>query len=260
MNEHENPVIETENVEATTEETTQVDAPEKVYTEEDFRRKLDEAVGKRLSRREAKIRKEYEDKYGDLENVLRAGTGIEDAKEMTDSFREFYESKGVQIPERETYSERDIKILARAEADDIIKSGMDEVIEESDRLAGIGIANMSAREKEVFRALAEHRQAAEKQREFSELGVPEDVYGSEEFKEFASKFNSNTPAKEIFDIYNKMKPKKEIRTMGSMKQTEVPDTGVKDFYSYEEAVKFSKEDFDKNPELYKAVQKSMLKW
>ena len=32
------------------------------------------------------------------------------------------------------------------------------------------------------------------------------------------------------------------------------------FYSYEEAVKFTKSDFDKNPELLKAVEASMSKW
>lgn len=42
------------------------------------------------------------------------------------------------------------------------------------------------------------------------------------------------------------------------KQTQ--DNGIKDFYSFEEAKKFSKSDFDKNPALYAAVCKSMTKW
>ena len=57
-----------------------------------------------------------------------------------------------------------------------------------------------------------------------------------------------------------MQPKKEIRTMGSLKNTPQTDTGVKEFYSKEEALKFTKEDLDKNPELFKAVSNSMLKW
>ena len=48
--------------------------------------------------------------------------------------------------------------------------------------------------------------------------------------------------------------------MGSMKQIGQPDNGVKDFYSFEEASKFTKADFDKNPSLYKAVCDSMVKW
>jgi hypothetical protein len=57
-----------------------------------------------------------------------------------------------------------------------------------------------------------------------------------------------------------MQPKKDIRTMGSLKTNAQQDNGVKEFYSLEEARKFTKEDFDKNPELFKAVEKSMLKW
>ena len=53
---------------------------------------------------------------------------------------------------------------------------------------------------------------------------------------------------------------KEIKTMGSMKNATSEDGTVKDFYSYEEATKFTKKDFDKNPALYEAVRKSMTKW
>ena len=57
-----------------------------------------------------------------------------------------------------------------------------------------------------------------------------------------------------------MQPKKEVRTMGSLKNNTTNDTGVKDFYTRDEALKFTKKDFDNNPELFKAVEKSMLKW
>jgi hypothetical protein len=48
--------------------------------------------------------------------------------------------------------------------------------------------------------------------------------------------------------------------MGSMKNTTVKDTGVKDFYTRDEALQFTKQDFDKNPALFKAVEQSMYKW
>jgi hypothetical protein len=48
--------------------------------------------------------------------------------------------------------------------------------------------------------------------------------------------------------------------MGSMKSNVSTDNGVKDFYTPEEARKFSKKDFDNNPALFAAVEKSMLKW
>jgi hypothetical protein len=250
-----------ENVEPTTEEigkeVEQIATPEpKTYTQEE----VDEIVGNRLARNTAKIRKEYDKKYGKLESVLRAGTGKEDVAEMTDAFTKFYESKGIQIPKEPTYSSRDIEILAKAEAGDIIKSGLDDVIEEVDRLADIGLNNMTAKEKAVFKELAEYRKTAEQGRELSKLGVTEDVYTSKEFKDFASKFASGTPVTEIYEIYNKMQPRKEVRTAGSMKNATQTDTGVKDFYTRDEALQFTKKDFDKNPALYKAVEKSMLKW
>ena len=261
MNENENLVLDdTENVETvTTEETTgeeQVEIPVKTYTQEE----VDEIVGKRLARNTAKIRKEYSKKYGDLENVLKAGTGKDNVVELTDTFRSFYEQKGIHIPSEPTYSGRDIEVLAKAEADDIISAGFEEVVEEVDRLAELGIENMNAREKQVFKELAEYRQNAERSNELSKLGVTEDVYNSKEFKDFASKFGTNTTITEIYEIYNKMQPKKEVRTMGSLKNNTTNDTGVKDFYTRDEALKFTKKDFDNNPELFKAVEKSMLKW
>ena len=263
MNGNENLATENvaENVEQTTEQTTeQVTQPEKVYTEEDFNKKLDEVLGKKIARNTAKIRKEYEKKYGELESVLRAGTGKEDVGEMTSTFRQFYEGKGIQIPKEPTYSARDIEALAKADANEIIGAGLDDVIEEVDRLADIGLNNMTDREKAVFKELAEYRKTAERGKELAKIGVTEDVYNSKDFKDFASKFSSNTSVTEIYEIYNKMKPRKEVRTAGSMTSATQTDTGVKDFYTRDEALQFTKADFDKNPALFKAVEKSMHKW
>lgn len=248
----ENLVEQTENVEQTTEQIVEP----KTYTEEE----VNAIVGKKLARNTAKIRKEYEKKYGDLETVLKAGTGKEDVTEVTDTFRQFYEGKGIKIPQKPQYSERDIEVLARAEANDIISSGLDEVIEEVDRLADIGLGNMNAREKAIFKQLAEYRKNAEETKELAKIGVKEDVYKSNDFKEFANQFNSNTPITKIYEIYQKTQPKQQIETMGSMRTNTPPDTGVKEFYTVEEAKKFTKADFDKNPELYKAVERSMTKW
>ena len=256
MNEQEILVTEqvTEKVEQTTEETP------RTYTEAEFNAKLDEVLGKKIARREAKIRKEYDRMYGKLEEVLKAGTGKESVEEITDTFAEFYRGKGVNIPEKPNYSAKDIEVLARAEANEIISAGYEDVVEEVDRLTAVGAANMTAREKALFKVLAEHRQSAERSNELSKIGVTEDVYNSQEFKDFASKFNPNTPIRDIYDIYHKTLPKKEIKTMGSMKHEAPASNGLKDFYTYEDAMKFTKEDFDKNPALFKKVQEDMTKW
>ena len=240
----------TENVEQTTEQTP------KTYTQEE----VDAIVGRKIARTRAKVEKEYDRKYGALTDILEAGTGTSGVEELTDTFSKFYESKGIEVRKDTKYSSKDIEILARAEAEDIIRSGDEDVIEEVDRLANIGIENLTEREKAVFHALATHRQATERGRKLSELGVTEDVYDSKEFKDFAKKFNSSTPIEDVYDIYSRTQPKKEHHTMGSMKNTNGGNSGVKDYYSYEEAKKFTKKDFDNNPALYDAVTKSMQKW
>lgn len=244
----------TENVEQTTEESP------KIYTEEEFNAKVNEIVGKRTARKEAKIRRELESKYGELADVLRAGTGKENVGEITDTFKQFYAEKGIKLPAKPAYSDGDIAVLAKADAEDIIKAGYDEVVEETDRLSAIGAANMTPRERAVFKALAGHRQSAERAQELAKIGVTEDVYGSDEFKSFAAKFNPTTPAKEVYDIYRKTQPQKDFTTMGSMKNSTSDNGTVKDFYTRDEALKFTKADFDKNPALFKAVEASMLKW
>jgi hypothetical protein len=90
--------------------------------------------------------------------------------------------------------------------------------------------------------------------------VTKDVYNSLEFRDFAGKLNSNTPITDVYNIYRQTQPKKEIKPMGSMKNHNSGDNGVKEYYSFEEAKKFTKQDFDKNPALYAAVTKSMTKW
>lgn len=237
-------------------ETATEAKPPKTYTEDE----VNAIVGKRIAREGAKIRKQYDREYGELKEVLRAGTGKENVAEMTDTFKKFYQSKGIQIPEKPQYNAADLETLARADANEFISGGYEEVCEEVDRLTELGAANMSAREKAMFKVLAEHRQNAEKANELAKLGVTEDVYKSKEFQDFQGMFKENVPIADIYDKYTKIHPKKEVRPMGSMKSSTTKDTGVKDFYSYEEASKFTKADFDKNPELFKAVEKSMHKW
>lgn len=256
----------TENTEETVEETLeQVEVEpdesqeeEKVYTKKEFEKRLQETLDKKIPRLEAKLRKEYE-KDRELVEVLKAGTGSDDVEEVTGVFRKHYEEKGIKIPTKPNYSERDIKTLAAADAKEIIGSGFDEVTEELNRLTELGVQNMSAREKEMYLQLAEYHKTASQSQELEKIGVTEEVYGSKEFKDFASQFNKNVPVTKIYELYNKTLPKKEIKQPGSMKST-AQEGGVKDYYSYEEASKFTREELRKNPELFKAVERSMPYW
>ena len=244
----------TENVETTaTEEIVgdQVETiPEKTFTQSE----LNEIVKGAKARAKAQVRKEYDRKYGNLTNVLRAGTGKESVEEMTDAFADFYEKKGIKINREPDYTAKDIEVLATAEANEVIRLGYDEVVDEVDRLANLGVDNMTAKEKALFKVLAEHRQNTERLNELVKIGVTEEVYNSSDFQNFAKQFNSTTPIADIFNIYNKMQPKKDIKPMGSMKNTNVNE--VKDFYSAEEISRLTEDDL-RNPDVWNAVRRSM---
>jgi len=246
----------TENVENTTEETQR---EEKKYTQAE----VDAIVGKAKARAKARVEKDYNRKYGSLVNTLQVGTGIGEDKsveELDNSLQKYYETKGVKIKKTPKYSTKDIETLAKAEASEVIDAGYEEVCEEVDRLSEIGAENMTEREKAVFNELCKHRQNAERKNELSKIGVSEEIYNSPEFREFAGMFRSDIPITQVYDQFTKTQPKKEIRTMGSMKNTTSDDKGIKDYYTYEEAVRFTKQDFDKNPALLRAVENSMSKW
>lgn len=247
-----------ENVEQTTE---QVAAPPKTYTQEQvdtmIKEKLDQVLPGKIARKEAKLRKEYDQRYGTLESVLKAGTGMESVEEMTESLRGFFQKQGKSIPDKPIFSDSDLETLAAADAQEIIEAGYDEVVAEVDRLAAVGIKNMSAREKTVFKTLAEYRHVTERNKALSEIGVSESVYNSPEFKAFAGQFKSGVPITEIHKMYEKTVNKPNVEAMGSMKTG--GHESVKTYYSPEDVDKLSPEDFD-NPVIFQRVRESMKQW
>ena len=251
MDNNENLVAEqvTEKVEQTTEQTP------KTYTQEE----VDALMGKRTSRLEAKIRREYDQEYGGLMDVLRAGTGKQTVGEITESFKEHYTQQGVQLPQKPMFSDRDLATLAEKDAAEFISAGNDDVADEIARLEKLGADKMTDREKMVYQTLTQHRRNADREAELAKLGVPEEIYKSAEFKGFAKKFDSSIPITDVYDIYRKANTK-ETKPMGSMKTTESSDNGVKDYYSFEEADKIPREVLRSNPALMKAVRESMRKW
>lgn len=245
-------------------EVVETEEPAKLYTEEDFNKKLDEVLAKKIARREAKLRREYEEKYAadlELASITKQGIGEDDSLSAVSKMNEFYKSKGIQIqPYQHSFSQRDEEVLANAEAEDIISSGYEELVDEVNRLADKGVDNMTSREKLVFTRLAQERKNQETLKELASIGVGKEAIEDKDFVDFSSKLNPSLSVKEKYEMYTKFKPKPKVEQIGSMKGTTVKDDGVKDFYSYEESLKFTKEDFDKNPKLFEAVNNSMLKW
>ena len=241
--------------ETTEEEVVETEEPqERLYTKEE----VDKIKVRTKRRIEDKVRREYERKYGRAETVLKAGLQKDDFEEAVNELENYYTQEGVKIPEFK-YSQRDTEILAKAEADEIIDSGYDDIVEEVDRLASIGVDNMSDRDRIVFQKLAEERKRVEEEMELASLGLGKDA-DTTEFKEFSKKLNPELSMKDKYEMYLKFKPKPKVETIGSMKNTKADDKGVKEFYTRDEALKFTKQDFDKNPALFKAVENSMSKW
>lgn len=253
MDNNENFVTEevTENVETPTEQTP------KTFTEEEFNAKLDDVLGKKLARREAKVRKEYERDYGELMDVLKTATGKESVKEITDLYREHYQNKGVQFAEKPNYSEADVGILANADADEFINAGYEDVVEEVDRLAAIGIAQMNPRERATFERLANYRQEVEQGKALSEIGVEEAEYSSPEFKNFAKQFNATVPITDVYKLYEKAVKASNVEAIGSMKNG--GHSEEKTYYSPEDVDKLSPKDYD-NPVIFQRVRESMKRW
>jgi hypothetical protein len=235
-----------ETVNATENEVTTETPVAETFTKE----QVDEMIAKKLARKEAKIRKEFEKKYGRLENVLKAGTGEEDLETMTDTFADFYTKKGIQIPSTPKYSDREMQILADAEANDIISSGYDEIVEEVDRLADIGVDNMTPQDKLIFSKLAKERTRLEEERELKSIGISK-LEG--EFKEFADKYPSLS-LKEKYELYTQLNPKKKGEPIGSMKSGQM--NKVKDYYSEDEISRLTLDDLN-DPVVWEAVRKSM---
>lgn len=233
---------------------------EKLYSESELNQKLNELLADKIGKKTAiikrQLRREYDEKYGELENVLRAGTGESDIKAITDTFTDFYTKKGINIPQRANYNESDLKILANAEADDIINSSFNEVVEETDRLADKGLDNMSPREKIVFKKLAEYRQSKERENELASIGAMK-VANDKEFNDFAKQFTSDVPMKTVYEMYTKTRPQPKVEQIGSMKST-VPNT-TKDYYTPDEVDRLTPEQL-RNPKVMEAVDNSMKIW
>lgn len=265
MEKNENPAIEqnpsvvAEPAAKAAQEEPAVAQNEKRYSQQE----VDSIVGTKKARWEAKSKRDNArqfEKHNELVEVLKAGTGKEDLDDIIAHLRGFYNQPAAAKPATGAYSDRDIGILAQAEAQDIIKAGADEVDEELERLTALGKDGMTAREKEVFWALAAHKQSEVRTQELSSLGIPKEIYESEAFLQFAGKFAAATPVREVYDLYQKTQQTETFTPPGSVKNTGAADDGVKDFYTPEEAAKFTVKDFNNNPKLWQRVNESRFRW
>ena len=253
-------LVDGNNATDTVETVIEEPVEEKLYTESEFNKKLDELIPKKLAKQERKLKKDYEKKLKDYEyaeQVLNAGMGTKDINEAINNLKEFYEEKGISIPKYyEQPNQYDMEAGAEKEANSIIESGYDDIVEEVDRLASIGVDKMTPRDKIIFTKLAGERERIEQEKEITDSGISKEDINSEDFKDFSKYLDPSMSLKEKYDFYQKTKPKKEIESIGSMKNVE-PNV-VKDYYSPEEIAKLTDEQLD-NPKIWEVVRRSMTK-
>lgn len=239
-----------------TAENVEVNADEekeevKMFTQEE----VDKIVKGRLARKEREYQKELS-KYKDTDNVLRTTLNLKEDDDTNTKLREYYEAEGIKLPEaiKPGLSEREIELLANADADDIIADGHDAMFNEAERLAKIGYKNLNPREKIIFNKLAETLTNERDKTELLKLGAKEELLKDDNFIKFRKQFNSNVSIKDIYSLYKNTQPKAKVDNPGSMRNEKVSQP--KTIFTDEDIAKMSDEDLDKNWEAIRKYQTS----
>lgn len=283
MNENEIVLDEDEVIEVnqeTTDEVVNAESVEnsdvKTYTEDeveqikaDLRKEYDSNSQKIFDSRWAREKEKMEKANAPLlqmETVLTKQLGATDRDDLVKKLSDFY---NVDISNNSgKLTERQEKILAKADAEDIKSLGYNEMVLEANRIASIPRDQRTIHDSVVFDSLARELTEQKEKKELNEKGYDLAILEDGKFKDFRKKLNYETSIAEAVDMFNLLNKGKSIEdkpkpikpaSAGSTKSN-VTQTQLKDFYTYDEAMHFSKSDFDKNPELYKRVQDSMCKW
>lgn len=225
-----------------------------------FEEKVEERLIRDRVNRERKQNKELA-KYKHLEDVIKAGLGVDNLDDAISRTSNFYKEQGVNIPEfKDGYSERDEKILAKADAQEIIELGRNEMEMEANRIASIPADRRTVREKTIFDTLCKELISLKDMDDLKAKGYKTDILSTKEFNEFRDQFNVNTPISKIYEMYNKIniQPVVQPKSPGSAKSNN-SNNEIKDYYTPEEVRNLSEDDLD-NPKLMRAVEKSMELW
>lgn len=223
----------------------------KMFTQEE----VDKIVKGRLARKEREYQKELS-KYKDTDNVLRTTLDIKEGEDTNTRLREYYESNGVKLPEaiKPGLSEREIELLANADADEIISEGHDATLNEAERLAKIGYKNLNQRDRIIFNKLAETLNDEKDKVELRKLGAKEQLLTDKSFIDFRKQFVSSTPIKDIYELYVQRHPKDVIDNPGSMKNDKRKQP--KSIFTDEDIAKMTDEELEANWDAIRKYQTS----
>ena len=258
---------EVNEVQEVTEEVTQPSEEDiEKRIEEEVNKRFEEKIEARLARdRNSRERKEapVRAKYQQLEEMMKSALGAKDIDDVITKSREFYKEQGITIPEvinKPSLNERDEIVLAKADADDIIKLGKSEMEAEANRIASIPENQRSLRDKTIFNDLCQELVKMNDLESLKTKGYDVKILEDKDFSSFRNQFNLNTPVDQIYEMYQQVKGTKPVqpKSPGSAK-TNTTNNEIKDYYTPEEVRQFTEEDLD-NPKLMEAIDRSMLKW
>lgn len=255
-----------ENVQEPTEEVEQPNAEETERQIEERANKIaEEKIEARLIR--DRIKREREEavtkaKYQELETIMKSALGAENIDDVITKSKEFYKEQGMQIPEiiKSSLNERDEMVLAKADANDIIRLGRSEMEAEANRIASIPEKNRSLRDKTIFNDVCQELIKIKDVDNLKAKGYDTKILDNKDFSSFRNQFNLNTEVSKIYEMYQKVNGSKptQPKSPGSAKTTN-SNNEIKDYYTPEEVRNFTEEDLD-NPKLMAAVEKSMQLW
>lgn len=218
---------------------------------------------KRLSRQKANLQREYDGKYSKVESLLSAGLKGKDLDENIKLLEEMYQEQGIDIPTQQQnhYSQKEIEILANAEADSIIADGYDVIVDETKRLLDKGYENMTERDKIIFKKLGEAKKSTEDLKEIRKLGLQDNFVNDEDFKNFIKEYElpDSMPFSKKYELFAKsnLKNKEPVKNPGSMRNT---DSKVeRDWFTSEEVDQLTKEQYN-DPNIMKKIERSFSHW
>lgn len=178
--------------------------------EERANKLTEEKIRDRLARdRASRERKQSQEiaKYKQLESIMKAGLGVETLDEAISKSSDFYKGQGVNIPtyQEDSYrTEREERILAEADAKELISFGKQEMEEEANRIAAIPESKRTLREKTVFNTLCKELINLRDIDTLKEKGYEVDLLNEKKFVDFRKQFNVNTPIESIVGMYKQI--------------------------------------------------------
>lgn len=219
----------------------------------------EERISKRLAREKRKYEKEIS-KYKRLGQIVETGLGVSGIDEAITKTRDFYNEQGIDIPEENTSREWEEQVLGKAEAEQIISYGYEEMEAEANRIASIPQEKRTTREKALFNELCNGLISMRDEQELQGMGVDKSILQDNKFKEFRGQFNSNVKLADIYSMYNKMTGnEKQIPASPGSAKTSTPVSQVADYISLEDFDKLTDEQLN-DPRIMAIVDKSRPSW